>query len=221
MKVDKRLFRALVQFWNLAYNCFTFGKVDLVPTIEEYTALLRCSRVQIDRIYSKAVNVPTFLRKLMNISGMSEQWVTVRIKQKGDSRCIHWKDFKDLILAHPDVGKRVDVRALSIYGLVVFPKTLGHVDEAVTDLFDRLDKRVSPVSVILAETFRSLNAYQKAGEGRFIRCVQLLLAWFHSHFWKVDKFSYWVFSESYSLLKEIVATPRRDNISEEKWMAIF
>ncbi|MBA0633713.1 hypothetical protein Godav_022313 [Gossypium davidsonii] len=221
MKVDKRLFRALVQFWNLAYNCFTFGKVDLVPTIEEYTALLRCSRVQIDRIYSKAVNVPTFLRKLMNISGMSEQWVTARIKQKGDSMCIHWKDFKDLILAHPDVGKRVDVRALSIYGLVVFPKTLGHVDEAVTDLFDRLDKRVSPVSVILAETFRSLNAYQKAGEGRFIGCVQLLLAWFHSHFWKVDKFSYWVFSESYSLLKEIVATPRRDNISEEKWMAIF
>ncbi|MBA0670998.1 hypothetical protein Goklo_025138 [Gossypium klotzschianum] len=29
------------------------------------------------------------------------------------------------------------------------------------------------------------------------------------------------FSENYSLLKEIVATPRRDNISEEKWMAIL
>ncbi|MFQ6666813.1 hypothetical protein Gotur_033036 [Gossypium turneri] len=84
----------------------------------------------------------------MNITGMSEQWVTARIKQKGDSRCIPWKDLKDLILAYPDVGKRVDVLALSIYGLVVFPK-------------------------------------------------------------------------SYSPLKEIVATPRRDNISEEKWMAIF
>ncbi|MFQ6666814.1 hypothetical protein Gotur_033036 [Gossypium turneri] len=114
---------------------------------------------------------------------MSEQWVTARIKQKGDSRCIPWKDLKDLILAYPDVGKRVDVLALSIYGLVVFPKTLGHVDEVVTDLFDRLDKIVSPISV--------------------------------------DKVSYRVFSESYSPLKEIVATPRRDNISEEKWMAIF
>ncbi|MFQ6663235.1 hypothetical protein Gotur_030836 [Gossypium turneri] len=72
------------------------------------------------------------------------------------------------------MGKRVDILALSIYGLVVFPKTLGHVDEAVTGLFDRLDKRVSPVPVILAETFR-----------------------------------------------EIVATPRRDNISEEKWIVIF
>ncbi|MBA0877707.1 hypothetical protein Goshw_002033, partial [Gossypium schwendimanii] len=140
MKVDNRLFRALAQFWNPAYSRFTFGRVDLVPTIEEYTALLLA---------------------------------------------------------------------------------LGHVDEAVTDLFDRLDKRVTSVSAILAETFRSLNACRRAGEGRFIGCAQLLLAWFHSHFWKVDKVSYRVFSDHYSPLKEIVATPRRDDISEEKWMAIF
>ncbi|MFQ6666810.1 hypothetical protein Gotur_033036 [Gossypium turneri] len=108
---------------------------------------------------------------------MSEQWVTARIKQKGDSRCIPWKDLKDLILAYPDVGKRVDVLALSIYGLVVFPKTLGHVDEVVTDLFDRLDKIVSPISVILAETFRSLNACRKAGEVlRQYRSRQFVLA---------------------------------------------
>ncbi|MBA0633981.1 hypothetical protein Godav_029595 [Gossypium davidsonii] len=74
-------------------------------------------------------------------------------------------------VAHPDVRKRVDVFALSIYGLVVFPKALGHVDEAVTDLFDRLDKRVTPIPTILAETFRSLSACRKAGEGRFIRCA--------------------------------------------------
>ncbi|MBA0852955.1 hypothetical protein Goshw_011819 [Gossypium schwendimanii] len=76
--------------------------------------------------------------------------------------------------------------ALSIYGLVVFPKALGHVDEAVTDLFDRLNKKVTPILAILAETFRSLSACRKMGEGRFIGCAQLLLVWFHSHFWKVD-----------------------------------
>ncbi|MBA0633980.1 hypothetical protein Godav_029595 [Gossypium davidsonii] len=134
-------------------------------------ALLRCSKFQVDKVYSRAVNVPTFLKKLMNITGMSEQWVTARIKQKGDSKCIPWKSLKDAILTHPDVRKRVDVFALSIYGLVVFPKALGHVDEAVTDLFDRLDKRVTPIPTILAETFRSLSACRKAGEGRFIRCA--------------------------------------------------
>ncbi|MBA0575565.1 hypothetical protein Golob_027823, partial [Gossypium lobatum] len=63
--------------------------------------------------------------------------------------------------------KRVDVFALSIYGLVVFPKVLGHVDEAISDLLDRLDKRVTHVLAILAETFRSLSECQRAGEGRF------------------------------------------------------
>ncbi|MBA0819311.1 hypothetical protein Gohar_022392, partial [Gossypium harknessii] len=85
---------------------------------------------------------------------------------------------------------------------------LGYVDEAVTDLFDRLDKRVTPIPVILAETFRSLNACRNKGEERFIGCAQLLLVWFHSHFWKVDKVSYRVFFKDYSPLKELAATPR-------------
>ncbi|MFQ6658708.1 hypothetical protein Gotur_027846, partial [Gossypium turneri] len=99
-------------------------------------ALIRCSKIQVDKAYSRAANVPTLLKKLMNITGMSEQWVAARIKQKADSKCIPWKNLKDLILAHPDTRKKVDVFALSIYGLVVFPKALGHVDEAVIDLFN-------------------------------------------------------------------------------------
>ncbi|MFQ6624792.1 hypothetical protein Gotur_004121 [Gossypium turneri] len=119
MKVDKRLFQALAQFWNPAYSCFTFGNVDLVPTIKEFMTLLQCSKILVDKIYSKAINAPNFLKRLMNITGMSEQWVTARIKQKGDSKCILWKILKDLNLTHPDARKKVDVFALSIYGLVM------------------------------------------------------------------------------------------------------
>ncbi|MBA0845335.1 hypothetical protein Goarm_022893 [Gossypium armourianum] len=106
--LDKVEDNAAVQTWSkttqhekgysLAEGCFTFGKVNLVSTIEEYMALLQCSMIQVDRVYSRAVNVLTFLKKLINITGMSEQWVVARIKQKGDS---------------------------NIYGLVVFPKLWG------------------------------------------------------------------------------------------------
>ncbi|MBA0636624.1 hypothetical protein Godav_029926, partial [Gossypium davidsonii] len=89
-------------------------------------ALIRCSKIQADKVYSRAVN-------------------------KGDSKSIPWKNLRDLILAHPDVKRKVDVFALSVYGLVIFPKALGHVDEAVTDLFDRLSKKVTLVPIILAE----------------------------------------------------------------------
>ncbi|MFQ6670391.1 hypothetical protein Gotur_035330, partial [Gossypium turneri] len=86
---------------------------------------------------------------------------------------------------------------------------------------DQLDRRVTPVPAILAETFRSLSACRRTGEGRFIGCAQLLLVWFHSHFWKMDKVSSKVFSENYYPLKELAATLRRDDITEERWMAIF
>ncbi|MBA0858312.1 hypothetical protein Goshw_024173 [Gossypium schwendimanii] len=56
--------------------------------MEEYMALLRYSKIQVDKAYSIAVNALTFLKKLMNITGMSKQWVAARIKQKGDTKCI-------------------------------------------------------------------------------------------------------------------------------------
>ncbi|KAA3472266.1 hypothetical protein EPI10_022760 [Gossypium australe] len=221
IKVDEYLLRAITQFWNPAYSCFTFGEVDLVPTVEEYTTLFRCPRFQTDKAYSRFANVPTFSKRLMNITGMSEQWVTTRIKQKGDCKCIPWKHLRDLILAHPDKKKRIDVFALSVYGLVIFPKVLGHVEDAVSDLFDKLDKGITPVPAILAETFRSLNACRRAGEGRFVGCAQLLLSWFHCHFWKREKTSCKIFFENYSPLEELASTPRRDDLSGEKWMAIL
>ncbi|MBA0772312.1 hypothetical protein Gotri_007720 [Gossypium trilobum] len=92
----------------------------------------------------------------------------------------------------PNTKKRVDIFALSIYGLVIFLKAQGHINDAISDLFDWLDKRVTPVLAILAETFRSLSACRRA-----------------------------VFSENYSPLKEFVATQKRDNIFEEKWMEIL
>ncbi|MFQ6631052.1 hypothetical protein Gotur_008952 [Gossypium turneri] len=128
--------------------------------------------------WSEATHVTqNILQKFKEIWDQWNDEVAARIKQKGDSKCIPWKNLKDLILTHPDTKKEVDIFALSIYGLVVFPKALGPVDEAVTDLFDRLDKGVTPVPIILAETFRSLNECQREGEGRFIGCPQLLLAW--------------------------------------------
>ncbi|KAG8500655.1 hypothetical protein CXB51_002625 [Gossypium anomalum] len=196
VQVDEHLFRALAQFWNPAYSCFTFREVDLVPTVEEYTALLRCPRFQDDRIYSRAVNVPTFWKKLMTITGMSEQWITARIKEKGECKCISWDALKGLILTHPDETKKVDVFALSF-------------------------KRVTSVPAILAETFRSLGTCRKTSVGRFVGCAQLLLAWFYSHFRLIDRVICRVFFKDYSPLKDIVTSTRRVDVPEENWIALF
>ncbi|MFQ6663702.1 hypothetical protein Gotur_031121 [Gossypium turneri] len=155
--VTQNSLQELKEIWD-KWNDETKQLVDLVLTVEEYTALLHCPRLQVDKAYSRAAYVPTFWKKLMNITGMSEQWITARIKQKRECKCIPWKNLRDLILAHPDRKKKVDVFALSIYGFVIFPRVLGHVDKAISDLFDRLGKGVTTVPTILAETYRSLNA---------------------------------------------------------------
>ncbi|KAG8496723.1 hypothetical protein CXB51_007913 [Gossypium anomalum] len=196
-------------------------EVDLVPTVEEYTALLHCPRFEIYRVYSRAACVPTFWKKLMTITGMSEQWIMARIEEKGECKCITWDALKDLILTHPDETKKVDVFALGLYGLMVFPRALGYVDEAITNLFHRLSKRVTSVPTILAETFRSLGACKRAGVGRFIECAQLLLAWFYSHFRLIDSVVCQVFFEDYSPLKDIVASTKRVDAPEKNWIALL
>ncbi|MBA0779646.1 hypothetical protein Gotri_003874 [Gossypium trilobum] len=56
-------------------------------------------------------------------------WSEKLQQEKGDS--LKEGNLRDLVLAHPDIKKRVDVFALGIYGLVVFPKALGHIYEVV------------------------------------------------------------------------------------------
>ncbi|KAG8502458.1 hypothetical protein CXB51_000408 [Gossypium anomalum] len=70
--------------------------------------------------------------------------------------------------------KRVNLFALAIYGLIVFPKVLGHIEVTVVDFFERLKQGINLVPTILAETFRSLSICRRKGEGRFIGCAQLL-----------------------------------------------
>ncbi|MBA0785773.1 hypothetical protein Gotri_006848 [Gossypium trilobum] len=144
--------------------------VDLVPIVEEYTALLRYPKILVDRVYFRAVNVSTFVKKLMNIIGISEQWVTARIKRKGESKCITWKNLRDLILAHTDTKKKE-----------------GH---ACPSNFGR--------------NIQIFECVPKGGRGKIYWMCTILLVWFHSHFWKVDKVSYRVFFENYSPLKELV-----------------
>ena len=123
VRTDKNLLRALTQFWNPGYNCFTFGLVDLTPTIEEYTALLRCPRIKEGKVYMKPKDAPSFLKNLIDLSGMSGVWFQGRITGKGnDSKtdCIAWCHVQELINTHPDGPKRRELFALGIYGLVIF-----------------------------------------------------------------------------------------------------
>ncbi|KAG8488177.1 hypothetical protein CXB51_018320 [Gossypium anomalum] len=116
---------------------------------------------------------------------------------------------------------RVNLFALAIYGLVIFPKVLGHIEVAVFDFFERLKQGVNPVPTILAETFRSLSTCRRVGKGRFIGCAQLLNVWIFSHFWKVERTPFHMFSKTFAPLEAYLKKEWPREVTEQYWVSVF
>ena len=51
IEVDEQLFKVIILFWDPSYRFFTFNQENLTSTIEEYSALLRISLANPDRIF--------------------------------------------------------------------------------------------------------------------------------------------------------------------------
>ncbi|MBA0550703.1 hypothetical protein Golob_021626, partial [Gossypium lobatum] len=183
INVDEQLIQAMVRFWDSAYQCFTFNQEDITPTIKEYFALLRFDNVQLNKRYVKEPKPMTFKKKLMKLTGMTDTWADKQIK-KNELSCVLWFSLRDLVQNYLDILKRIDLFALAIYKLIIFPKVLGHIEVVVVDFFEKLRQGINPAPTILAETFRSLSNCRRKGESHFIGCAQLLNAWIFSHFWK-------------------------------------
>ncbi|KAG8474138.1 hypothetical protein CXB51_033682 [Gossypium anomalum] len=221
IRVDEQLIQAMVRFWDPAYQCFTFNQEDMTPTIEEYAALLRIDNVQFSKIYVKEPKPLTFRKKLVRLTDMTDTWAEKQIKKKNETVCISWSSLRESVLSHPDILKRVNLFALAIYGLVIFPRVLRHIEVAVFDFFERLKQGVNPVPTILAETFRSLSTCRRVGKGRFIGCAQLLNVWILSHFWKVERTPFHMFSKTFAPLEAYLKKELLREVTEQHWVSVF
>ncbi|MBA0878474.1 hypothetical protein Goshw_007459 [Gossypium schwendimanii] len=161
----------------------------------------------------------TFKKKLMRLTGMIDTWTEKQIKKKNEVSCVPWFSLREIVQNHPDISKRMDLFALTIYGLIVFPKVLGHIEVAVVDFFEKLRHGINPVPTILAETFRSLNNCRKKGEGRFIGCAQLLNVWIFSHFWKIERTPFRMFSKMFAPLETHIEKDWPNDVTEQQWIS--
>ncbi|EOY05656.1 Gag-pro-like protein [Theobroma cacao] len=114
--------------------------------------------------------------------GITPVEVDQNLRKKGDNECIPWSFLRSYIMKHRDTEQGQLVMALGIYGLVIFPKVLGHIEVGIIDFFEQVINKANHSPSILAETLRSLNYCQRKCEGRFVGCAQLLSIWIVSHF---------------------------------------
>ncbi|XVF76191.1 hypothetical protein PTKIN_Ptkin13bG0246900 [Pterospermum kingtungense] len=180
VKIKEPLIHAAIQFWDPSYRCFSFNQVDLTPTLEEYTILLGLRLEYPCKIYVKKKPRPaeTTLSVLL---GIKREDLRTQITKKEDCECVSKEFLLDFIQGHLADEHGRAAFALAIYGLIIFPKVMGHVELHVMTLIEALYHRVNPTPAILAETFRSLNFCQRTGSGRFTGCAQLLYVWLQSH----------------------------------------
>ncbi|KAK5775609.1 hypothetical protein PVK06_043517 [Gossypium arboreum] len=211
----------MVRFWDPAYQCFTFNRKDMTPTIEEYVALLCVENAQFYKVYVKEPKSMTFKKKLVRLTDMTDAWAKKQIKKKNETICFPWSSLRELVLNHPDMLKRVNLFALAIYGLIIFPKVLRHIEVAVVDFFEKLKQGINHVPTILAETFRSLSSCWRKGEGRFIGCAQLLSVWILSHFWKVERTPYHMFLKNFAPLEAYLEREWPKDVTGEHWVSFF
>ncbi|MFQ6662679.1 hypothetical protein Gotur_030454 [Gossypium turneri] len=108
--------------------------------------------MQLNKIYVKEHKPMTFKKKLMKLMGMANTWAEKQIKKKNEVSCVPWFSLRELVQNYPDISKRMDLFALAIYRLIVFPKVLGHIKVAVVDFLEKFRHGINPVPTILTET---------------------------------------------------------------------
>jgi hypothetical protein len=172
--------KALINFWDPDYRCFSFGNVDLCPTIEEYGMLMEFPK-HLHQVYfplrndkvipelSKLLKIPHLSRFLeKNGSGLKWKFLEVELEKKKE-QCV-------------SVLVRDRLIALGIYGLVLFPSLKGVISlEAAAAFVEYENTHVNPTTAILAETLLTLNHFRKTGKGAVRCCTQLLYIWMVSH----------------------------------------
>ncbi|XP_057951006.1 uncharacterized protein LOC131145843 [Malania oleifera] len=173
--MNLHMVKALVDFWNPLYSCFTIDGIDMVPTIEEYTSLLHLMTQRSPyHTYVHDYWISLAL-ELYNLVGVKIQWTA------GESKRVTWKCLKEWLEEEKGEEVQIHLFALAIYGLIIFPKELGTIDRATISFVAQVKNGANPVPEILAETFRSLKKCRSKGQERLKCCVPLLYVWFANH----------------------------------------
>ncbi|XP_057949945.1 uncharacterized protein LOC131144964 [Malania oleifera] len=207
--------KALVEFWNPPYRCFTMNGIYLTPTIEEYTSLLHLVKLQTP--YKPYVHDAS-------VSFVKEMYDAVRVKiQKtfseggAEVRKISWKQLKEIIEKEEKEEVQIHMMALAIYGLIIFPKELNMIDQATVSFVAQVRNGINPVQGILAETFRSLNNCRIRRRERLKCCVQLLYVWMVGHLSSNKGGFRSIFSMIRIPLAEFEDTQLKEQLDKSKW----
>ncbi|KAH1241431.1 hypothetical protein GmHk_07G019019 [Glycine max] len=179
---------SLTQYYDQPLRCFTFGDFQLVPTIEEFEEILGCP-LRGRKPYLSSGCLPS-LRRIATVVKDSARGLD-RIKQTRNGIAgLPQKYLEDKARGMANQGDWVpfmDVLALLIFGVVLFPNVDGLVDLAAIDAFLAYHhSKESPVVAVLADLFDTFDRRCEKSSARIICCLPALCVWLVSHLFQQD-----------------------------------
>ena len=95
----------------------------MTPIVEEYAALLRISPSNSDKVFWKNGKKVPFRKKLAQMMNIDASFLVCTTKQKGKNKCVQRDFLKRYIIENNDDDQVMDIFALVVYGILVFPQS--------------------------------------------------------------------------------------------------
>ncbi|KAH1193911.1 hypothetical protein GmHk_19G054835 [Glycine max] len=188
VEVSIEAIASLTQYYDQPLRCFTFGDFQLVPTIEEFEEILGCP-LRGRKPYLSSGCLPS-LSRIATVVKDSARGLD-RIKQTRNGIAgLPQKYLEDKARGMANQGEWVpfmDVLALLIFGVVLFPNVDGLVGLAAIDAFLAYHhSKESPVVAVLADLFDTFDRRCEKSSARIICCLPALCVWLVSHLFQQD-----------------------------------
>ena len=112
--MDEKLVKAMIEFWDPSFRCFSFNRHDLTLTMEEISTFLRLGPLETRPIYYKGRNLTSFRKRLSQVLDHDFKADHHYIEQKGNTSVISWQYLRKYIQEQFDNEKALDAFALAI-----------------------------------------------------------------------------------------------------------
>ncbi|KAH1232572.1 hypothetical protein GmHk_09G025191 [Glycine max] len=179
---------SLTQYYDQPLRCFTFGDFQLVPTIEEFEEILGCP-LGGRKPYLSSGCLPSLSRIATVVKGSARGLDRIKQTRNGIAG-LPQRYLEDKARGMANQGDWVpfmDVLALLIFGVVLFPNVDGLVDLAAIDAFLAYHySKESPVVAVLADLFDTFDRRCEKSSARIICCLPALCVWLVSHLFQQD-----------------------------------
>ncbi|KAH1212897.1 hypothetical protein GmHk_14G040967 [Glycine max] len=179
---------SLTQYYDQPLRCFTFGDFQLVPTIEEFEEILGCP-LGGRKPYLSSGCLPSLSRIATVVRDSARGLDRIRQTRNGIAG-LPQKYLEDKARGMANQGEWVpfmDVLALLIFGVVLFPNVDGLVGLAAIDAFLAYHhSKESPVVAVLADLFDTFDRRCEKSSARIICCLLALSVWLVSHLFQQD-----------------------------------